>query len=179
MMAVQAGANAEQVAGAFDWSSVEHVVDVGGGTGVMLHALLAAYPRLRATLFDLPQVVAAVPHENRLDVVAGSVFDDPLPRADAYVLSRILHGWPDSKAEEILELCAAAGGEHVRVLLVESVLSEPPSVDEAGFDLFMLTLTGGRERNLDDFRRVASAAGLELRSSVLLASGSSLLELAR
>ena len=154
------------------------VIDVGGGTGVMLRTLLAAHPHLRGTLFDLPQVVGGERVE-RLDVVAGDLFDDPLPGGDAYVLSQILHGWPDQGAAEILSRCADAGTEDVRILLVEGVLSDQPSAEECGFDLFMFTLTGGRQRTLGEFQGLAESVGLELRSSQLLATGNSLLELRR
>ena len=177
LMAAQVQANAEEVATAYDWSPVTDVVDVGGGTGVMLRTLLAAHPHMRGTLFDLPQVVSGVEPAQRLNVVAGSVFHDPLPSGDAYVLSQILHGWADEGAAEILRRCAEAGRHNARFLLVESVLSERPSADEAGFDLFMFTLGGGRQRSLDDFGRLAESVGLELRSSRPLSTGNSLLEL--
>lgn len=176
LMAAQVRANAQQVAAEYDWSSVTHVVDVGGGTGVMLRTLLAAQRHLRGTLFDLPQVVAVVERAERLEIVAGNLFDDLLPRGDAYVLSQILHGWPDDGAAQILARCAEAGGEGARVLLVEGVISDQPSADEASFDLFMFTLSGGRQRTLDEFRRLAEPLGLALRSSQLLATGNSLVE---
>lgn len=179
LMAAQVRANAQQVADEYDWSSVTHVVDVGGGTGVLLGTLLAAHLHLRGTLFDLPQVVAAAERAERLDAVAGNFFDDRLPRGDAYVLSQILHGWPDDGAAQILGRCAEAGDEGARILLVEGVMSDRPSADEASFDLFMLTLNGGRQRTLDEFRRLAESVGLALRSSQLLATGNSLVELGR
>jgi hypothetical protein len=179
LMAAQVSANAQQVATEYDWSSVEHVVDVGGGTGSMLRALLAAHAHLRGTLFDLPQVVASAEPAERLDVVAGNFLEDPLPRGDAYVLSQILHGWPDDGAAQILGRCVEAGGDDARVLVVEGVIAEQPSAEEASFDLFMLTLTGGRQRTLDDFRRLARGVGLRLTSSLNLETGNSLIELRR
>jgi hypothetical protein len=106
----------------------------------------------------------------RLDVVAGDL-------GDTYVLSQILHGWPDDGAAQILERCVLAGADDVRILLVEGLLSESPTADEASFDLFMLALTGGRQRTLEDFRRLAESVGLSLRSSQRLATGNSLVEL--
>ena len=177
LMAAQVRANADEVAIEHDWSSVGHVVDVGGGTGVMLATLLAAHPRLRGTLFDLPQVVGGVEPTERLTVVAGNVFHDPLPPGDAYVLSQVLHGWADDGAAQILRRCAEAARDDARILIIKSLISEPTSADEASFDLFMFTLGGGRQRSLDDFRRLAKSAALEVRSSKPLTTGNTLIEL--
>jgi 2,7-dihydroxy-5-methyl-1-naphthoate 7-O-methyltransferase len=177
LMAAQVRANAQDIADLYEWGSVERVVDVGGGTGEMLRTLLTAHPHLRGTLFDLPQVVAAVEPEERLDVVPGNFLEEPLPRADAYILSEILHGWPDPRATEILRRCAEAGDDDPRVLVVEGVLADRPSADEASFDLFMLTLVGGRQRTLSEFQRLAESVGLTIRSSRALSTGNSLVEL--
>jgi 2,7-dihydroxy-5-methyl-1-naphthoate 7-O-methyltransferase len=179
LMAAQVRANADQIAAEYDWRSVTHVVDVGGGNGAMLRTLLGANPQLQGTLFDLPQVVAEVEADERLDVVAGNFLADGLPRGDAYILSQILHGWPDSGAAEILGRCVEAGMGEARILLVEGVIPEHPSADEASFDLFMLTLSGGRQRTLDEFRRLAESVGLQLQSVRELETGNSLVELTR
>ena len=176
-MAAQVRANAEEVATGYDWSLVTDVVDVGGGTGLMLRTLLPAHPHLRGTLFDLPQVVGGIEPAERLRVVEGNVFHDPLPSGDAYILSQVLHGWADEGAAEILHRCAASGRDDARILIVETILSDPPSPDEASFDLFMLTLSGGRQRSLDDFGRLAEQEGLKIRSSTPLTTGNALLEL--
>ena len=179
LMEAQVRANAEQVASVYDWSSVAHVVDVGGGTGVLLRALLDAHPHLRATLFDLPQVVEGVEPTDRLEIVAGDVFHDPIPAADVYVLSRIVHGWPDEGAAQILQRCAEAGGD---------TRSDPArrgshrgAADRGRGELRPLHARRQRrrERTLEEFRRLAEGAGLEVRSSQLLSSGNSLVELGR
>jgi len=176
-MAVQSERDGAEIAAADVWDDVDHVVDVGGGTGALLRELLAARPQLRGTLFDLPQVVAGATPADRLAIVAGDLFADPLPHGDVYVLSRVLHGWPDERAAEILSRCAAAGGETARILLVETLLREEGSADHASFDLFMLTLVGGRERREDDLRRLGETCGLVVRSVLPLSSGASLVEL--
>jgi hypothetical protein len=179
LMAAQVEANAQEVAAVYDWSTVEHVVDVGGGTGVMLRTLLAAHPHLRGTLFDLPRVVEAADPAKRLEIVGGDLFDDPLPRGDAYILSQIVHGFADDGAGQVLRTCAEAGGDGARILVVEQVIAERPTAHDASFDLFMLTLGGGRQRTFDEFRRLAESVGLTVRSSVPLATGNSLVELGR
>jgi 2,7-dihydroxy-5-methyl-1-naphthoate 7-O-methyltransferase len=177
LMAAQVRANADEVANGYDWSAVTDVVDVGGGTGLMLRTLLAAHPHMRGTLFDLPQVVGGIEPAERLTIVAGNVFHDPLPSGDAYILSQVLHGWADEGAAEILHRCAASRRDDARILIVETILSDPPSPDEASFDLFMLTLSGGRQRSLYDFGRLAEQVGLKIRSSTPLTTGNALLEL--
>jgi len=157
---------------AYDWSAVRHVVDVGGGTGARLVALLGDNPDLRGTLVDLPgpagraaSRLAAAGISDRVTIVARSFFE-PLPDgADVYVLAAILHDWPDEQAASILRRCAEAAAPSSRVLVVEQVLD---SVDDlamlTGFDLFMLIGCGGRERTLDEFRRLGREAGLSLLS---------------
>jgi hypothetical protein len=179
LMAAQVKANADELATCYDWRRVEHVVDVGGGTGMLLRALLAAHPQLRGTLFDLPRVVAAAEPAERLETVAGSFLEDSLPRGDAYVLSQILHGFPDDAAAQILRRCVKAGRADTRILLVEEVISEQPTAGEASFDLFMFTLGGGRQRTLDEFRELGESVGLQIRSSLPLGTGNSLVELGR
>jgi hypothetical protein len=177
LMVRQVKANAVEIADLYDWSRVEHVVDIGGGTGEMLGTILAAHPHLRGTLFDLPRVVAAVEPAERVYTVGGDFFDDPLPRGDVYVLSQILHGFPDDGARRILGRCAEAGGADARILLVEEVISEWPTAGEASFDLFMFTLGGGRQRTLDEFRSLAQSVDLRLRTAQSIATGNSLVEL--
>jgi hypothetical protein len=179
LMAAQVKANAVEIAEMYDWSRIAHVVDVGGGTGELLRTLLAAHSHLRGTLFDLPRVVAAAEPAERLETVAGDFLTGPLPQGDAYVLSQILHGFPDDVSKRILGRCVAAGGADARILLVEELIAEPPSAGEASFDLFMFTLGGGRQRTLDEFRSLAESVHLQLRSSQELATGNALVELSR
>jgi 2,7-dihydroxy-5-methyl-1-naphthoate 7-O-methyltransferase len=171
LMAAQVRANAKQVAEVYDWSSVGRVVDVGGGTGTLLRTVLAAHPHLRGTLFELPEVAGRA--EGPFEIVAGDAHVDPLPAADAYVLSQVLHGVDDEGALRILRGCA----EGARILLVEGVIGGDTSPAETSFDLFMLTLSGGIQRTLDDFQRLAESTGRTVRSRTALATGNTLVEL--
>jgi SAM-dependent methyltransferase len=182
LMAAQVAEPATALAAAHDWTTVTHVVDVGGGTGTLLVALLRAHGHLRGTIVELPPVAAkaraaltAAGVDDRGDVVEGSYFD-VMPAGDAYCLSQILHGHPDERAVELLRRCAAAGGEGTRVLVLEGLL-DPDDAAATGFDLFMLMLGGGRQRTLDEFAELAGRAGLELRSATPLESGAHLVVL--
>ncbi|MGB3438682.1 MAG: methyltransferase [Actinophytocola sp.] len=171
-----------------DWSSARRVVDVGGGTGHVLAAVLAAHRHLTGTLVDLPDTVSqagpvlvAAGVADRVDVVGGSFFD-PLPDgADVCVLANILHDWPDDDAVAILRRCASALTGTGRVVVVERVLddvpvapAEPGQFVASQRDLAMLLLLDAGERTAAEFRALGAAAGLKLTEIVPLVPGQGL-----
>jgi hypothetical protein len=155
---------------AYEWEQIRTVVDVGGGNGAFLAGLLAAHPRLHGVLFDLPHVVAdagTVLEESgvsdRCDVVAGSFFDSVPSGADAYVLKRIVYGWDDQRALDVLRTVRAGMSRQSRILLIEPVLR--PGNDLAPgkiLDLVALVVEGGRARREDELGELFRAAGLTL-----------------
>lgn len=157
------------IADAYDWAALGHVVDVGGGNGSLLSALLAAHPGLQGTVVDLPRPAARARQQlrekglaHRADVVPGSFFD-PLPAgAGGYLLSAIIHDWDDDAAVKILGGCADAVAADGVVLVIEAVGAngEPLSTE---MDLRMLALNGGRERGLSELGALAGQAGLAVR----------------
>ncbi len=159
---------------AYDFSGLSTLVDVGGGHGHLLAAVLQANPRLRGVLFDRPSTVAAL-HDDlrasgvaeRVKVVAGSFFDRIPPGADAYLVKFVLHDWDDESARQILSRLREAVPAHGRLLVVEHVLSRGTAAPDAGLlDLEMLKNHAGRERTEDEFRALLSAAGFELTQVV-------------
>jgi hypothetical protein len=170
--AMTSGSNrlAPAILAAYDFSAFSTLVDVGGGHGHMLAALLQANPRLRGVLFDRPSTVAAL-HDDlrasgvaeRVEVVAGSFFDRIPPGADAYVLKLVLHDWDDESAGQILGRLREAVPAQGRLLVVDRVLSRTTDLPAAALvDLVMLKNHAGRERTEDEFRTLLSGAGFEL-----------------
>jgi 2,7-dihydroxy-5-methyl-1-naphthoate 7-O-methyltransferase len=163
LMGSRVRAEAPGIVAGYDWGSLGHVVDVGGGNGTLLAAILAAHPHVRGTLVDLPGAAEAARATlpAGCEIVAGSFFDPLPPGADAYVLSGVLQDWDDEHALAILRRCAEAGG---RVLVIEEGLNagEEDSLSRTGMDLRMLAFNGGRERALGDFERLAAGAGLRV-----------------
>ena len=166
-MAVDAGSAA--VADGYDWTTVRHVADVGGGTGTLIAEVLQRNPHLRGTLADLPetaararQYLAGLGLDGRCEVVGQSFFDPLPPGADAYLLSRIIHDWDDAAASAILRRCAEAAGSTGRVLLIESAAAGGDPATFAEMNLRMLVLAGGRERTIDDYSALAAGAGLRV-----------------
>ncbi len=148
-----------------DWRPDELVVDVGGGNGALLSALLARRPEPRGIVFDLPETERdEASFGDRLDFVAGSFFER-VPEGDAYVLSGILHDWDDKAAAAILQTIRAAARPKARLLVIESVIQPGNDPDGAKWlDLLMLVLAGGRERTEADWRTLLTRAGFELQA---------------
>jgi O-methyltransferase domain len=145
-----------------EWRGDETVVDVGGGDGSLLRALLERRPRLRGIVFDLPETVRdESSFGDRCTFVAGSFFD-VVPAGDVFVLSTVLHDWDDASALRILQTVRAAAGETARLVLLEGVIEPGNDPDGAKWlDLLMLTLFAGRERTERQWRRLLADAGFE------------------
>jgi hypothetical protein len=169
---------AAQIAERFDWGRFSEVVDVGGGDGMVLEAVLRAHPGLRGRVLDLPPTAAAATERfaaaglgDRAAAVAGSFFD-PLPEgADAYLLSDIVHDWDDEHARKILAGCRRAAGPDGAVVVIESA-----GAAGTAMDLFMLMCFGGRERTTGELAELAAGCGLVLRASGPVADGRTVLE---
>jgi hypothetical protein len=166
------------VAKAVDLAGVRTICDVGGGTGVMLRALLDAAPHARGTVFDLDQVVAGAADvlgdlpAARWNAMGGSFFEPgEIPEDhDRYVLQAIMHDWDDDRAGCILDNVRGAMAGDARVWVVDSVL-DPNERDDMSkaVDVLMLALTeGGRERTQAEWERLFAAHSLRIESQVQL-----------
>ncbi|MCP2339444.1 methyltransferase [Actinomadura rupiterrae] len=162
-------AEAPLVAEAYPWGSLRHVVDVGGGNGSMLIAILRAHEGLRGTVLDLEgpvaraqQAFAAAGLSDRADATVGSFFDELPAGAGGYVLSGVLHDWDDPQALSILRRCAEAASDTGKVLVVDHLGDHLSGVSDTQGDLRMLCYVRGRERGIDQLRDLAAEAGLRV-----------------
>ena len=179
---------AAAVVQSIDFAGAESVVDVGGGFGEMLAAVLGAHPRMRGVLFDLSHATegararfAEAGVADRCEVVAGSFFDSVPSGADIYLLKSILHDWDDDRCAVILGNCRRAMGPRARLLVIERILSlriavSPHDQAIARSDLNMLIGTGGCERTHEQFQAMLQAAGLRPTGLVELSNGYSACE---
>lgn len=151
----------------YDFSQCATIVDIAGGTGAMLATILLQYPQARGVLYDQAHVVADAPPvleaagvAGRVDIEAGSFFERVPSGADAYVLRRILHDWPDKECLDILRCCRAAMKPAARLLVIDCVVG-PPNEDDTSkfFDLMMLVSAGGRERTEPEWRELLAEGG--------------------
>jgi C-methyltransferase len=175
--------DASVVAG-YDFSAYSTIVDVGGGHGPLLAAILAATPGSQGVLYDLPRVVASAPDllrkhnvADRVRIAEGSFFDDVPGGGDAYILKNIMHDWPDEKAVQILRNVRTAAGSGAAVLLVELVIPQH-NRDFPGkwADLEMLLNLAARERTAAEYRDLLSQAGFRMTRVVQTASPLSVVE---
>jgi len=172
------------VVAAYDFSVYPTIVDVGGGHGALLAAILASAPASRGVLYDLSRVVADAPGllrqkavAERVSIVEGSFFDSVPCGGDAYLLKNVIHDWPDETALHILRNLRAATTQAATVLLVEFVIPRH-NRDFPGkwVDLEMLLNLGSRERTEAEYGDLLAEAGLSLTRIVQTASPLSVIE---
>ncbi|MFI6866178.1 methyltransferase [Nocardia sp. NPDC050406] len=168
----------------YDWSDVDHLVDVGGGDGTLLTEILCSRTGLRGTLVEQPHLESQAKErirqagvEDRCTYVGGSFFD-PLPTADVYLLANVIHNWPDQQAAQILTRCAEAAPAP-KVLIVEWAISGTNALRETEMDLRNLVLLNGEERTLPELENLGARAGLTVLDFVTLKSGLSLIVMGR
>jgi hypothetical protein len=172
------GAILPAIVKAGDFARFRVIVDVAGGHGSMLAAILEAAPAARGVLVDLPHVTAVARRTfaerglaARAEVVTGSMFESVPAGGDAYVLKWILHDWDDAACATILKNVRAAIAPHGRLLIVDRVLPERAGASAATrtammADLLMLVHLTGRERTEREFRALLEGEGFRLERVV-------------
>jgi hypothetical protein len=177
---------ADSLAAAYDFSQFRTIVDVGGGGGALIAAVLGRYPGVRAVLFDLPDVVGdargfieQAGFAARCELVGGSFFDSVPAGGDAYLLKSVLHDWYDADVKRILQVCHAAMRPDAVLLVIERLLAPPNEGAEGKLgDLNMLVAAGGCERTTEEWGAALRAGGFD-RRGITLVHGSALIEAAR
>jgi hypothetical protein len=175
---------ATAVAEAYDFGTVDRLVDVGGGRGHLLAAALRRHPALRGILFDQPAVVARAGEvlsgagvADRCEIVGGSFFESVPDGGEVYLLKSVIHDWPDEESVAILAVCRRSVPPNGRLLLVEQLLEEGPDPVRTAFsDLNMLVAPGGRERTRAEYDTLLAAAGFRLERAVPTGTDSFVLE---
>jgi hypothetical protein len=162
--------DAPAVVAAYDFSQFAHIVDVGGGMGGLLAAVLDANPNAKGTLFDMPYVIEQARtgpllarHAQRCDFQGGSFFETVTRGADAYMMKYIIHDWDDEQSNKILGHCRKGINAGGRLLVVDRVVGPPNQFDITKFmDLEMLVAPGGLERTEPEWKALFSANGFTL-----------------
>jgi O-methyltransferase domain/Dimerisation domain len=179
------------VLASYPFSTIDRLVDVGGGDGSLIIALLRANPKMRGVLFDLPHVTEKAKKRlvdagltGRCEVIAGDAFVSVPVGGDAYVLSRVMNGFNDKGALAILNNCYRAMTEKSKLLLIQRVL--PVRVKHSSAvqalvlsDFNMMVMNGGRERTEAEYRTLLEAARFEVTKIIPTQSEMTVIECAR
>jgi len=159
---------------AYDLAGVQTVVDIGGGNGALLSAVLQAKPEMHGVLFDLRQGLVGAREAleadgvaSRVTLVEGNFFESVPAGGDLYILKRIIHIWTDDQARTILEVCRRSMSSQARLVLLERTIPEhidasPFALEAAMADLHMRVVAGGQERRTNEYRDLLAAAGLRM-----------------
>jgi hypothetical protein len=150
----------------YDFGGAGTLVDIGGGSGVLLSTILGKHPSLRGVTFDLPHVTARaratldrVGLAGRAEAVSGDFFAS-VPAGDCYTLKMILHDWDEEKSRAILRSVRKAIAANGRLCVIESVVPPGNSPSPVKFlDINMLVMTGGRERTQAEYAALFADAG--------------------
>jgi hypothetical protein len=166
-MTVQEG---QAVVMAYDFSLIGTLVDIGGGHGELVSAILQAYPQVHAVVFDQPSVIEGTRLrlevaglDERCEIKGGSFFESIPKGGDIYTLKDILHDWDDEQAIAILRNCHRSMSTSAKLLIIERII--PPGNDHTIgklIDISMLVLTGGRERTKAEYNSLLDAAGFHV-----------------
>jgi len=181
-MATFAAGDTDAITSSYDFPESGVLVDVGGGLGGVLLAVLRTRPDLRGVLFDHEKVLAGnvlgqLGADDRWAAVPGDFFES-VPAGDFYMLKNILHDWNDDQCVRILENCLRAMRPGGKLLVIEAVLP-PGNEPHLGktMDMIMLLLLPGQERTMAEFEPVFSRAGLRVNRVITTASPLALIEL--
>ena len=168
----------------YDFSRFTRIIDLGGGTGALLLAILERAPEARGLVADLPSVAAAANREiqarglaERCSFTPCDLFQEAPAGGDLYLLSNILHDWDDAPAARILANCRAVMGAGARLLVIEHLLPEDGEFSVALLlDLEMFVMGGGKERTQAQYRGLLAGAGFKLSRVTPLHGGAWLME---
>ena len=169
---------------AYDFTGIKKLVDVAGGCGSQLAAILQAYPQMEGMLIDQPDVITSASDfltkqevSDRTQLIAGNFFEGVPPGGDAYLLKHIIHDWEDPEALKILQNCYKVMPEGGRLLIIEQIIPPGNQPSPAKFwDLTMLIVCGGKERTAQEYRQLLKAANFELKSIFSTKSDASIIE---
>jgi hypothetical protein len=179
----------EQIAKAYDFSRFSHIIDVGGGQGTFLLAVLDANRAMRGTLFDLEESLATVilPEGNdrkRICLTQGDFFDSIPSDGDVYTMKNVLHNWPPEKVKMIMKNLYLAiknseCPEQKRVLVIEHVMNDECGTESITpwMDMNFFILVGGQDRTLNEYSQLFSDCGFSILNVISTKTGRSIIEL--
>ncbi|XP_072972737.1 trans-resveratrol di-O-methyltransferase-like [Typha angustifolia] len=142
---------------------IKSLVDVGGGVGDTCRIISKAFPEIKCTVLDLPQVIGDMKEDGNVEFVAGNAFEY-VPPADAVLLKMILHNWSDEDYVKILRRCKEAipsKEEGGKLIVIDTVIGSDVNSEELKmwWDLRMMVMFGSHERDEQEWKKILVEAG--------------------
>jgi hypothetical protein len=158
----------------YDFADIKMLTDLGGGTGGLMVEILRANAHLKGCVTELPYAIPMIEEniiknslKKRLKAIACDFFQELPPKSDAFLLSNILHNWPDDACVQILTNCRRVMSSHDKAVIIEGIV--PPKNDFSivkQLDLEVLLMGGGRERTIEEFEYLLKSAGFRLSNRI-------------
>lgn len=177
-------ADLNELVACYDFTSYQHVIDVGGGHGTFLEAILANCPHITGTLYDLPSVIKGAKQRykehnisERFHYSEGSFFEKIPTGGDLYTMKHVIHDWSDDEARNILTNCRRAIGASGRLVLIEALIDSEHASKLLPFtDLEMMVQITGKERTQQEFDNLLRSSGFQLTAVIPTPSATSIIE---
>lgn len=168
----------------YNFSSYQHIIDVGGGKGHLLCEILLQYPNTRGIVYDLEnarnpaiEYIAQKQLSQRCQVTTGDFFKSVPTGGDIYLLKVVLHDWDDQRANLILQNCRKAISPSGKLLIIEKVVEDDQFKDLACLgDINMLVTLTGKERSLSEFQNLLSDSGFKFIQKISTTTVLSIIE---
>ncbi len=179
------GEEHQQIADAYDWTGTNTLVDVGGGIGSLLAAIMGSRPKIHGVLVEQPELLPGADRllrdrgvRDRCELLAGNFFNTIAATGEVWTLSQVLHDWPDAKCLEILRRCREAMRPEHRLLVIE-MLTVPcqPNARVGLIDLTMLMYFGeARQRTVEEYTKLFDSTQFQFRRVLPTAGAFSIVE---
>lgn len=163
------------------FEGLTHIIDVGGGSGGTLAAIVSKYPNIRGINFDLPHVIQDAPIYQGVEHIGGDMFES-VPSGEVIFMKCLLHDWSDDQCLRILKNCWKSLSKSGKIIVVESLPPQYPETDDKsntvfGLDLTMLVLSsGGKERTQKEYDDLAKSAGFARTEVIYNVNGQGIIE---
>ncbi len=157
----------------YDFSKFSKIVDIGGGNGSLLTAIIEKYRNCHGVLYDLIDVVKEAEIYISISKLRNNIKSEPgdmflnIPKGgDCYILKRILHDWDDTKVIRILENCRKSISPGGKLLIIDHIITRNNLSGISNDIQMMVMCPGGKERTKEEFGRLLNRTNFKLNKII-------------
>jgi SAM-dependent methyltransferase len=157
------------MAGQLDLGGRRRLLDIAGGSGIYACAMVARHPHLTAAVFERPPVdqiavtmIRRRAQSERVAVIAGDMFVDPLPRGfDLHLYSNVLHDWDTDKVRRLLATSFDALARGGMLIIHDAHLNRDKTgpLPVAKYSALLMSVTEGKCYAVSELEALLSEVG--------------------